>query len=103
MAHPQPDTSRLGHFRDRLAHRICEFALNHIATPWYAGMISGSIRLGMVSAAVESTERERLNLDPTPWYNDFGDAFPIRDPNINYSNLAFLPGEEYNQNIEDYL
>lgn len=39
--------------RDRIAWAICNFALNHIATEHYRKMISGSIRLGMMSAADE--------------------------------------------------
>lgn len=103
MTHPKPDTSRLGRFRDDLALSICNFVLKHIATPWYAGMISGSIRLGLQAAVIESTKREELKLDPAPWYNDFGDAYPSHDPNVRYDNLSFQPGEEYNQNIKDYL
>lgn len=45
------DTTRWGKFRDAIAWRICNFALDKIATPWYRGMISGSIRLGLESAA----------------------------------------------------
>jgi len=48
---PEPDDSRMGRARDRLAWWIANFAMNHIATPWYRGMITGSIRLGLQKAA----------------------------------------------------
>lgn len=54
MNTPTRDDTRWGKFRDGLAVRIANFALNYIATPWYRGMISGSIILGLDTAAKES-------------------------------------------------
>lgn len=48
---PIQDDSAWGRFRDRLAWRIANFALNEIATPWYRAMIGGSILLGLEEAA----------------------------------------------------
>lgn len=62
MTNPQADNSRIGRFRDALAYRICNFALNHVATPWYAGMISGSIRLGLDAAVEESKHKDKEEL-----------------------------------------
>lgn len=50
------DNTRWGKFRDGLAWRIANFALNQIATPWYRAMISGSIRLGLDAAVKESND-----------------------------------------------
>lgn len=51
---PVYDGSTWGRFRDTLAHRIANFALRWIATPWYRGMVDGSIRYGLASAARDS-------------------------------------------------
>lgn len=53
--HPTRDTSRFGNFRDNLARKIANFALNYIATPWYRAMIGGTIRYGLEAARKDST------------------------------------------------
>lgn len=52
----EKDNSFVGKTRDKVAWAIAQFALNRIATPWYRGMIDGSIRLGLAKA-VEDVER----------------------------------------------
>lgn len=47
------DTSFMGRARDHLAWTLAQFAFEYIATPWYRGMIAGSIRLGLETAAKE--------------------------------------------------
>lgn len=54
MTSIEKDNTRLGKFRDNLAWSIANFALNHIATPWYRAMICGSIELGLDEAAKRS-------------------------------------------------
>lgn len=44
-------TSTQTPWRDRLAARLCNLILTHIATDHYRRMIEGSIRLGMLTAA----------------------------------------------------
>lgn len=51
------DTSRLGKFRDDLAWRIANFALNRIATPWYSAMIQGAIKYGLDAAATDTRKQ----------------------------------------------
>jgi hypothetical protein len=46
---------RVDRFRNWLAHRIANFALKRIATPWYRDMIGGSIRYGLNAAAEDSS------------------------------------------------
>lgn len=53
MDYPRPDRTPLGRLRDKVAHRVANFALRHIATPWYRAMIDGSIRVGLTMAAGE--------------------------------------------------
>lgn len=45
------DETRWGRFRNWLAYKIASFALGCIATPWYAAMIGGSVRLGLDAAS----------------------------------------------------
>ena len=37
--------------RDRIACRLCNFILRHLASPWYRAMIGGSISYGLNAAA----------------------------------------------------
>lgn len=55
------DNSPWGKFRDRLAWRIANLALNHIATPWYRAMIDGTIRIGLADARQKEARRIRNN------------------------------------------
>ena len=43
-------------WRDRLAQRCANWALNHIATPEYRDKVSGHIRYGMNAAARDEKE-----------------------------------------------
>ena len=54
---PVQDTSRLGRFRDNLAHRLCTAALA-FATPWYRAMIGGAIIYGLEASAKNSLAQE---------------------------------------------
>jgi hypothetical protein len=51
--YPKPDYSRFGAVRDFIARHTMAFILAFIATPWYARMIEGSIRLGLQAAREE--------------------------------------------------
>jgi hypothetical protein len=42
------------HYRDRFVCALCNFLLNHVATPWYRDMVGGSIRYGLNAAAADS-------------------------------------------------
>jgi hypothetical protein len=55
MGHPAGYEPRQA-WRDRLAHAICQFALQRIATRWYAAMIEGAIRYGLDAAARDAAE-----------------------------------------------
>lgn len=55
---PGPD---LGSWRNRLAHRIANFALNRIASAEYRNIIDGAIVLGMRTAARDVAGLERLD------------------------------------------
>lgn len=61
--YPEPDGSAFGRFRDRLAYSIATFALKRIATPWYAAMIGGSVRLGLEAARREAREERAVPSD----------------------------------------
>jgi hypothetical protein len=37
----------IDHWRNRLAQRVCNSVLNHVATPDYRNIIDGAIRLGL--------------------------------------------------------
>ena len=50
MTQPTYDGSPLGRARNVIASSIANFALNHIATPWYRAMIGGSIKLALEAA-----------------------------------------------------
>lgn len=49
--------------RNWLAHKIANFALNRIATPWYRDMIGGSILYGLKAAARDADASPRLSVD----------------------------------------
>ena len=49
----QRDNSAWGKTRDRVAWAVANFALNHIATPWYRTMILGLINYGMIASHEE--------------------------------------------------
>lgn len=53
---PTRDDTPFGKARDRAAWAVASFALKHIATPWYAAMIEGSIRLGLRAAEQEARD-----------------------------------------------
>jgi hypothetical protein len=36
--------------RDRFAQRLCNWILNHVATPWYRATVEWSIRKGLTAA-----------------------------------------------------
>lgn len=50
---PKRDNSFIGRTRDHVAWMLAQFAFKYVATPWYRGMIDGSIRLGLKTAAEE--------------------------------------------------
>lgn len=54
--YPERDLSWWGRTRDNLAWWIAQTALNHIATPWYRGMIGGAIKIGLVEAAKKPSD-----------------------------------------------
>ncbi|WIE81096.1 hypothetical protein [Curtobacterium sp. MCSS17_016] len=60
---PQPPTTWFGKTRDRLAGRLANAALR-LATPYYRGMIGGSIEYGLRAAARDSREDRP---SPGPW------------------------------------
>ena len=47
---PTYDGTLIGRTRDRLAWALATFALKYVATPWYAAMLEGSIKLGLKAA-----------------------------------------------------
>ena len=64
---PKHDGSRWGRFRDNLAGGIATFALERIATPWYAKMIAGAIRFGLTAARDEEASQRVFKLSDLPW------------------------------------
>lgn len=56
MTEIEYDTTPWGKFRDALAWRIANFAMNRLATPWYRAMITGAINLG-IDEAVERSKK----------------------------------------------
>lgn len=65
---PERDGSRWGRFRDNLARSIAVFALEKIATPWYAKMIAGSIKFGLTAASDEEASQRVMKLADMPWH-----------------------------------
>lgn len=51
--------------RDRVAWRICCFALKYIASERYCRMIDGAVRYGLMSAAWDSSRTKA-----EPWENE---------------------------------
>jgi hypothetical protein len=59
-----PVSDSVKSWRNRLAKRLCDLVLKHIATERYAGLVQGAIRYGLNAAARDELEGRG---SPPPW------------------------------------
>jgi hypothetical protein len=59
-----PVSDSVNSIRNRLAKRLCDLVLKHIATERYRGLIEGAVRYGLNAAARDELEGRE---SPPPW------------------------------------